>query len=86
MSDTFSLKVFTPYGSLFSGDVSEVLLPAHDGELGVLPHHENFIGLLGTGEVRIVSGGSKPVSLTVAEGVFKVTDGELEVIAQQGSA
>ena len=86
MSDTFSLKVFTPYGLLFSGHVSDVLLPAHDGEIGVLPHHENFIGVLGTGDVRITSSEGKPVSLTVAEGVFKVTNGELDIIAKQGSA
>lgn len=48
-ADRLLLRVITPIGLVFEQEVSSVTLPAIDGEIGVLPGHVGYSGLLGTG-------------------------------------
>jgi len=85
MAEQFSLRVLTPSRELISALVTEVLLPAHDGEVGVLAHHGNFIGVLGTGVLKLVTKGDD-YWFMVSSGVFEVREGELTVLADVGEA
>ncbi len=49
----FRCTVLTPERIAFEGEVSEAVLPAHDGELGILPGHADFLGALGQGVARL---------------------------------
>ena len=79
----FQLKVLTPALELVATQVSEVILPAHDGEVGILAAHGNFVGILGTGVLKYVSKGDD-YWLMVSDGVFEVRNGELTVLADVG--
>jgi F-type H+-transporting ATPase subunit epsilon len=79
--EAFHLSIVLPTKKVFEGEVSEVILPAFDGETGILPKHENFIGVLGAGALKYVHQG-KDFWLAVSSGIFKVVDGKLSVVAE----
>ncbi len=49
----FDCEVLTPEGRVFSGKVSQVVLPAWDGQMGVLVGHAPMVCELGFGEARM---------------------------------
>ncbi len=81
MSKDFSLEILTPARELLRTTVSEVVLPAFDGERGILAQHEDFIGILGTGAVKIVRDGDD-YWFMVSEGVYEVRDGSVTLYAE----
>ena len=52
MAGTLALRVVTPERAVFEGDVASVVVPGHDGEIGILPRHAAFLGAIGVGELR----------------------------------
>jgi F-type H+-transporting ATPase subunit epsilon len=67
--------ITTPDGLVHRGEATKVILPLHDGELGVLPHHAPLVGMLGAGELRVT-----PTSATAAVLSFFVEGGFLQVL------
>jgi len=61
--------VTSPEGLIFEGSARSVVVPAVDGELGILPRHAPLIGALGHGEVRIEVG--EPSQAASADGSGK---------------
>ena len=59
MADPLELEVATPERELVRLPVSEVEIPGKNGYLGVLPGHAPLLGLLGTGTLTYVAGGTK---------------------------
>lgn len=78
---TFHLSIVLPTKKVFEGVVTEVVLPAHDGEAGVLPHHENRVGILGTGALKYIHN-NEDFWLVVSSGVYKVTGTSLTILAE----
>ena len=57
MSDKhLTLELVTPEKVAWSAPADMVVLPAADGEMGVLPGHQPFLVSLGAGEVRVTIG------------------------------
>lgn len=81
MSAEFELEILTLGKKLFGEKVSEAIIPAWDGETGILANHENFVGKLGTGSLKIVQEG-KDFWYMVSGGVYEVRDGVVSVLAQ----
>jgi F-type H+-transporting ATPase subunit epsilon len=52
------VRVVTPEASVHDGEADLVVVPAHDGEVGILPRHARFLASLGLGELRITNGTS----------------------------
>ncbi len=50
---SFQLEIASPQGLLFSGECNLVVIPAYDGEIGVMDLHEAFIANLKEGEIKI---------------------------------
>jgi F-type H+-transporting ATPase subunit epsilon len=48
-----TLELVTPEKVAWSAPADFVVLPAHDGEMGVLPGHQPFLVQLAAGEVRV---------------------------------
>ena len=67
-----TVSVISPERVLFEGTVSSVVVPAFDGEVGILPHHAPMMTLLGKGELRLGQGGSA--------GKFHIEGGFLQVL------
>ena len=85
----FDVEILTRSGKLDSVQASKVLLPAFDGgEQEVLELHEDFVGLLGTGLLKVSEAGAKELYYVVSNGVFRVDnkDGKavLKLLAERG--
>ena len=62
---TFPLRVGTPDGLLYEGDVARVVCRTISGDLAILPGHCNYCTALGMGEAHIVlEDGTRTVSYT----------------------
>ena len=83
MENEVNVQILTPAKKLFAGKASEVVLPAYDGEFGVLAKHSDFIGVLGTGALKIVTSGDD-YWFMLSSGVYQVKNGELTILAEIG--
>jgi len=71
MSDKFSLEIINPEASFFIDEnVSEVVLPAIEGEMGILKDHIPIISFLKPGLIKVYSKDK--------EEIFYVDDGIVE--------
>lgn len=53
--ELFTLRVLSPLGTVFEGQVKQATLPTPDGEITVLAHHMPVVAVLSEGEMRIPS-------------------------------
>ncbi len=76
------VTVISPEQSVFEGEATAVVAPAHDGEVGILPKHAPFMTLLGEGKltVRQDEGGDKVFQ--VKGGILQVVDDVVNVVAE----
>src|SRR5262245_7333334 len=84
MAGTLELRVVTPEKPIFEGTVDFVAVPAHDGELGILPRHARFLATLGVGELRARSS-TGDVRLFVEAGFVQVTGEGVTVLCEHAS-
>ena len=64
--------------------VSAVKLPAAEGEIGMLPDHENYIGNLGIGVLEYDSVADKKTKrLVISQGFCNFQDGNLVVLTDK---
>ena len=82
-AESFKLEILTPGKELVTTEVSEVVLPAHDGECGVLANHEDFVGQMGTGALKAVKNGNDYWFL-VSAGIFQIKNGNLSILTELG--
>jgi F-type H+-transporting ATPase subunit epsilon len=58
MTDTvLQVRVVTPEKPVYEGEASLVIVPAHDGEVGIQARHVRFLASLGFGTLRVHTGG-----------------------------
>lgn len=81
MSDkTQRLEIVTPQRKVFSEDVSFLVAPGTEGELGVLPNHAPLITSLNIGIMRIQQEG-RTFKVVVTGGFMEVRDNKVTVLA-----
>jgi len=76
------VSVISPAAVGFSGEGESVLIPAYDGQLGILVGHAPMMVLLGSGDV-VVKDGDSVHRIHVAGGFMQVIDDELSVLAER---
>jgi len=81
MAKEFQIEILTPGREVLKASVTEVVIPAYDGERGVLANHDDFIGIIGTGTVKIVRD-KNDFWFMVSSGVYEVKDGTLTLFAE----
>jgi len=77
---TLRLEIVTPEGRAYSDDVEMVVLPAVEGEMGVLPMHVPFMTQIKPGELVVRKGGDT-LHLAVGDGFVEVTQTQVNVLA-----
>lgn len=85
-SHTLHLTVITPARTVFSEETSGLIVPAFDGELGVLPGHAAIMALLGTGELRISRPDGSKKRLAVRGGFLQVSGNTVTVLTPESVA
>jgi F-type H+-transporting ATPase subunit epsilon len=71
--------VVTPESAVYEGVVDQVVVPAHDGEVGILPGHAHFLAKLGFGELRVTSD-SHTETLFIDGGFVQVAENRVTVL------
>ena len=79
------VSVITPEATIFEGEAEQVVAPAWNGSLGVRHGHAPLMALLGTGTLRIDSGGSSK-SYAVSGGFLQVVDDTVTVLSESATA
>ena len=79
MAATLRLEIVTPDARAFSDDVEMVVLPAVEGEMGVLPMHVPLVTQIHAGELVVHQAG-KAYYLAVGEGFVEITHDRVNVL------
>jgi len=83
MAGTFLLELVSPERLLLSRQVETVVIPAFEGEMGVLPGHAPMIVALRGGVIRVTENGSETERLFVGGGFAEVTPERCTVLADE---
>lgn len=80
----FNVSVITPERNVFEGPAKFLVVPAYDGEIGILRDHAPLMASLGAGTLRIVTeAGTRRFS--VAGGFVQVVNNEVSVLSEEAS-
>ena len=80
MSEGFKLEIINPEKSFLSKEnVSEVVVPAFEGELGILKDHISIISFLKPGIIRVITG-SEEEKFYVEDGIVEFKDNSLSIL------
>lgn len=85
MAGSFQLELVSPAKLLLSRPVDMAVLPAAEGEMGVLPGHAPMIVALRGGVISVTEGGQVTERLFVAGGFAEVTPERVTVLADEAT-
>ena len=80
---TFQLEFVSPEKLLLSRPVDMAVLPAAEGEMGVLPGHSPMIVALRGGVITVREGGAETERLFVPGGFAEVTPTRVTILADE---
>jgi F-type H+-transporting ATPase subunit epsilon len=82
-------SIISPERVLFEGEVSSIVAPAFDGEVGILSRHAPMVALLGTGVLRLEGaagdGGGGGRRFNVSGGFLQVADDVVRVVTESAA-
>lgn len=76
---TLRLEIVTPEARAYSDDVDMVVIPAQEGEMGVLPMHVPMMTQIKPGEL-VVRKGNETLYLAVGEGFVEITQTHVNIL------
>ena len=76
-----SVALITPQSTVYEGEADMVVVPAWDGEVGILRGHAPMMALLGEGEMRVTRGGAVE-RFHVAGGFMQVAGDVVSVLSE----
>ena len=80
MSEQFNLEIVSPENSfLKKDDVTEVVVPAFEGEMGILKDHISVISFLKPGIIKI-SSNNEENNFYVDDGIVEFKDNTLSIL------
>ena len=80
MSEGFNIEIVNPEKSFLSKEnVSEVVVPAFEGEMGILKDHISIISFLKPGIIKVNSGNEEN-SFYVDDGIVEFKDNILSIL------
>ena len=80
MSEQFKIEIVNPEKSfLTKDDVTEVVVPAFEGEMGILKDHISIISFLKPGIIKVFTG-SEEENFYVDDGIVEFKDNSLSIL------
>ena len=80
MSENFNIEIVNPEKSFLSKDnATEVVIPAFEGEIGILKDHISIISFLKPGIIKVFEG-SKEENYYVEDGIVEFRDNSLSIL------
>ena len=84
MSEGFKLEIINPEKSfLLKDEVFEVVVPAFEGEMGILKDHISIISFLKPGLVKIYESGSNQETYYVEDGIIEFKNNCLSILTSK---
>ena len=77
------VSVITPAKTLLETEAKAVVVPAFDGEMGVLPGHAPILALLGTGALRVTDQAGETQYLAVRGRFMQVNANQVTVLTPE---
>ena len=75
----FSLKIVTPDGMKYDGQVEELIVRTTSGDLGILAGHTNCVAPLGMGQAMILANGKRRFAACIG-GMVSVVGGNATLL------
>ena len=83
MSDSFNLEIVNPEKLFLSLDnVSEVVVPAFEGDMGILKDHISIISFLKPGIIKVFTG-NEVKELYVEDGIIEFSENYLSILTSK---
>ena len=80
MSEGFKLEIINPEKSFFSSEnVNEVIIPAFEGDMGILKDHISIISFLKPGIIKVLSNNVEE-KFYVEDGIVEFKDNHLSIL------
>lgn len=83
--DQLTVALITPDATVYEGEADMVVLPAWDGEMGILRGHAPMMALLGEGTLRVTRDGQEE-RFHVSGGFMQVADDRVSVLSDRAEA
>ena len=78
--DTFGLKIIASDRVFYEGRCRKLILPAPDGEMGILANHENMVIAVKVGDARMEIEEGNWVDVAVGRGFAEVVNNRVTVL------
>ncbi len=77
-----NLEIITPDDTIFTGEVSLVQFPGHDGSFEVLNNHAPLISVLKKGKIKVMDVNKQEQFFEINGGVVEVLKNNILVLAE----
>lgn len=78
----FHAEIVSPERKVFAGEVSEVVVPSTNGDMGILANHAAVVAVLRPGLLTL-KGGTSPKTIYVRGGFAEVNAQGLSILAEK---
>ena len=78
---TFHLKISTPDGLKFDGEVQRIRVRMIDGDVSLLAHHTDYVSAVGAGEAALVTADGQTRCAACIGGMLSMIQNEASLIA-----
>ena len=78
--DTFGLKIIESDKVFYEGRCRNLIIPAPDGEVGLLPHHENMVIAIEVGIARMEVDAGKWNEIAVGTGFAEIVNNRVTLL------
>tara|TARA_Y100000591_G_scaffold290802_1_gene276884 strand:+ start:540 stop:938 length:399 start_codon:yes stop_codon:yes gene_type:complete len=83
MSENFKIEIINPDKSFYSSEeVKEVVIPAYEGEMGILKDHISIISFLKPGIIKVISS-NKDEKFFVEDGIVEFKNNSLSILTSE---
>jgi F-type H+-transporting ATPase subunit epsilon len=82
----FKCVVVTPEQQLFDETITQAIVPAHDGKVGILTDRAPLLVKLGAGELRLDLNGGQSRRFTIRGGLAQMKDNHLTILTNEAAA
>ncbi len=80
MDDTFGLKIIASDRIFYEGRCRKLIIPASDGEKGILPHHENMVIAIIIGEARMEIEEGRWTDIALGRGFAEIVNNRVTLL------
>ena len=82
MENIFKIKIISPEKTIFSDEnVQEAIIPAYEGEMGILKDHISIISFLKPGVVKVFNSSKNTSDFFVEDGIIEFCDNNLTILS-----